>query len=97
MSMVPGEVSVGTAAPQATSAGGRHLAPAQCGTAPPGLHECFLGGIPPHPKFWSHRECPLFSPTAVCVCGGVLVPSEPWQHFEGVPFFLYPPFFSLFL
>nr|KAF6491107.1 serine/arginine repetitive matrix 2 [Molossus molossus] len=41
--MVPGEDSVGTAAPQATSAGGRHLAPAPCGTAPPGLHECFLG------------------------------------------------------
>lgn len=43
MSMVPEEVSVGTAAPQATSAGGRHLAPAQCGTAPPGVSPCAPG------------------------------------------------------
>lgn len=79
--MVPGEASVGTAAPQATSAGGRHLAPAQCGTALLGLHEFFLG-IPPYPSSGATRSAPFLPNRAV---GGVLVcpPPKPWQHFEG--------------
>lgn len=47
---------------------------------------------PTAPQVLEPQGVPPFSPTAVCV-GGVLVPSEPWQHFEGVPFFLYPPLF----
>ena len=86
---VPGEASVGTATPRATSAGGKRPAPAPCGTVPPGMCLSYSragltsessragwglcidyslpfqvsvnlsGGIPPYPKFWSHRMCPL--------------------------------------
>lgn len=72
MSMVPEEVSVGTVAPQATSAGGRHLAPAQCGTAPPGLHECFLRGMESHrtPISGATGSAPFLPNSCVCVCVG---------------------------
>lgn len=89
--MVPGEDSVGTAAPQATSAGGTPLAPALCGTAPPGLHECFLGN-PTTPQVLESQGV-YFLPNSCGRGASVPFPFEPWLHFEGLPFFLYPLFF----